>query len=88
MPKRKMSKLDLKVWQSKNERLNKDKEVKLGMRVQQDDGWIGVVVKIVPSTEDFHGTIYVWQEERMEYGADNCEHFCHNNWKTHLRILE
>ena len=42
------------------------------------DGWgsKGVVVKIIPgvSIED-HGTIYVWQMDKTEYGTDNCEHY-------------
>ena len=59
------------------------------MKVKDVDGHRGVVVDVQipedPSIED-HGTVAVWQSERFEYGADNCEHYCWINWKEFLRI--
>ena len=92
MPKRKLSSKDTEAWKNKNERLNEGRELERGMRVQAESGWIGVVVKIPPHNPENpiveHGIIYVWQEERYEYGADNCEHYAECNWRRHLRILE
>jgi hypothetical protein len=71
--------------------LNAGVVLRRGLRVQDVDGWIGVVVKIDEHNPDNpvveHGTVYVWQEDRMEYGADNCEHWAHVNWSEHLRVL-
>ncbi len=49
----------------------------------------GVVVKIVKGFDnDNHGTVFVWQMNRFEYGADNCEHYVEFGWERSLRILE
>jgi hypothetical protein len=49
----------------------------------------GVVVKIIPGISDEeHGTIYVWQMDRTEYGADNCEHYVEFGWEKHLTVIE
>jgi hypothetical protein len=43
----------------------------------------GVVVKIVEGHDiEDHGTIYVWQMDRTEYGALNCEHYPHYNTES------
>lgn len=76
---------DRKAWGEKNSRDNAGYELKLGDVVKDDRGLRGVVVKIVPCNLEWHGTVYVWQEERMEYGGDNCEHYCHSNWHEFLR---
>ena len=48
----------------------------------------GIVVKIVPGYDiEDHGTIYVWQSERTNYGADNCEHYVYHNWEKVLKII-
>jgi hypothetical protein len=83
-----MNRHDRQAWQEKTARLNEGVELKLGMRVRSTDGDEGIVVKIVEGDEDFHGAVYVWQCDRLEYGADNCEHYCHSNWKDFLRIIE
>lgn len=89
MPKRKMSEKDMKAWTEKTLRLNKDHEISRGDSVQDRNGWKGVVVRIEHgSTIESHGTIYVWQSERMEYGADNCEHYAYVNWRKCLRVIE
>jgi hypothetical protein len=53
-------------------------------------GHKGIVVKIVkpenPTVED-HGTIYVWQSEKFEYGSDNCEHYVFHNWEKFLTVI-
>lgn len=49
----------------------------------------GIVVKIRPGTDnENHGTIYVWQLNRTEYGADNCEHYSAVNWQNSLKIIK
>lgn len=48
----------------------------------------GIVVKIVPDmTIHDHGTIYVWQLNRVEYGIDNCEHYPVLEWEKSLKII-
>lgn len=78
---------DKKAWFEKNERLNENIEPNLGMEVVDDDGYHGVIVKIVPKSDEFHGTIFVWQKDRMEYGGDNCEHYTIDSWKRFLRVV-
>jgi hypothetical protein len=83
-----MKNIDKIAWWDKNERVNADKDLKLGDTVTDADKNIGVVVKIVPASEDFHGVIYVWQRDRFNYGDDNCEHYSADSWKRHLRIVD
>jgi signal peptidase I len=62
--------------------------LKRGDIIVDNDGYKGVVVKIIPGISDEkHGTIYVWQMDRTEYGADNCEHYVEFGWKNNLRII-
>lgn len=83
-----MKKIDKKNWRAKTERLNEHREIKRGMLVT-DGEHMGVVVKIVPGHDiEDHGTIFVWQSERDDYGADNCEHYVHFGWKSSLRIID
>jgi hypothetical protein len=64
-------------------------ELKVGKRVIDLDGNRGVVVKIKEGYDiEDHGTIWVWQEDRLEYGADNCEHYCFFGWEKTLKILK
>jgi hypothetical protein len=81
-----MKNKDKEAWYDKNERLNASIEAKIGMEVVDANGYHGVVVKIVPKSEDFHGTLYVWQKDRTEYGSDNCEHYTIDIWKRFLRV--
>ena len=76
-----------KQWMEKTKKLNESVTPSLGMRVVDVYGFKGVVVK-VNMNDEVDGTIYVWQEDRLEYGADNCEHYCLNNWKSFLRVLD
>jgi hypothetical protein len=75
-----------------NDKINKmnEHELKLGAEVVDLWGHQGVVVKIVkpdvPTIED-HGTVFVWQSDRIEYGADNCEHYTFHNWQKVLRVV-
>ena len=47
----------------------------------------GIVVKIIPGFDnENHGTIYVWQMNKLNYGADNCEHYPHFEWFKTLKI--
>ena len=62
--------------------------IKLGDRVIDIYGNRGVVVKVVYGhSAETHGSIFVWQMDRTEYGADNCEHYCYFEWEKVLRIL-
>ena len=82
-----MKSVELKAWQDKNLRLNANVQPHIGMQVKDENGMSGVVVKIrAPSDEDDHGTMYVWQCDRVEYGSDNCEHYAVTNWHSFLRV--
>jgi len=64
----------------------------VGDHVVDRDGHEGIIVKIIPGTDDEnHGIIYVWQLNDIEYGVDNCEHYaelsCRQN-PSLLRILK
>lgn len=78
-------------WLDKTERLNEGKDIRRGCIVVDLDRNKGVVVDVQipddPTIED-HGSVTVWQSERTNYGADNCEHYTWINWRRHLRILE
>jgi len=76
-------------WEVLRKKENENKVLKRGDRVSDSNGHKGVVVKIVKGTDNQnHGTIYVWQEDRYSYGADNCEHYAEINWKSSLKILD
>jgi hypothetical protein len=63
--------------------------VSVGDKVVDLDGHEGIVVKIIPGYDDEeHGTIFVWQLNRVEYGVDNCEHYPAFNCRRCLRIVE
>ncbi len=79
----------LQIWIDKTLKLNINKAIKRGDVVIDFFGDKGVVVKIKPGVDDEnHGTIHVWQSERYEYGADNCEHYPEFGWQEKLRILD
>lgn len=82
---------ELRAWREKTRRLNGDRPLpRLGDRFVDENGYRGVVVKIsVPEiiTLEDHGVIYVWQEDRREYGDDNCEHYAGVSWKELLRPI-
>jgi hypothetical protein len=64
-------------------------KLKRGRVVIDTQGNRGVVVKIVPGFDtENHGTVYVWQMDRMDYGSDNCEHYCEFGWEKSLKIIE
>lgn len=79
-------------WHEETDRLkelNKDRTLHRGDRVKDRRGWEGIVVRIWPGTDNVnHGTINVWQENQLDYGADNCEHYSEINWREHLEILD
>ena len=84
-----MSVIDRRAWMLKTEQLNQGRSLKLGDRVVDVDGQLGVVVKIESGEDaDSHGTIFVWQEYRTEYGSDNCEHYVEFGWQSFLRVIE
>ena len=90
--KRPISNCDRSAWHKKTARLNKGVVLRRGLRVQCVDGWIGVVVKMYDHNPENpieeHGCVYIWQEEQMEYGGDNCEHYAHSNWQEFLRVID
>lgn len=82
-----MKNKDKDAWWNKNERENKDRVIKVGDRVGDADGNYGIVVKVIPGIDDEdHGTVYVWQSDRVGYGSDNCEHYSFTSWQRMLRI--
>ena len=84
-----MRQIDWAPWTAKTLKLNKDRILKVGDCVVDMFSNKGVVVKIMPGVDiEDHGAIYVWQSERKEYGADNCEHYVEFGWKEHLRVIE
>jgi hypothetical protein len=65
------------------------KRIRRGSLVVDCDGHKGVVVKIEKGVDnERHGTVFVWQSERHEYGADNCEHYPEFGWEKSLTVLE
>lgn len=83
-----MKKNNMKSWIEKTENLNINKSLSVGLTVKDCFGSQGVIVKIIPETDDFHGVIYVWQSEKLNYGDDNCEHYSYQGWKRMLRIID
>lgn len=84
-----MKKIDQEQWTAKTTRLNAERTLRIGDEVIDMYKNKGIVVKIIPgaSNED-HGSIYVWQSEKLEYGSDNCEHYVEFGWKPWLRVIE
>ena len=73
------------VWVSQQANTMAYREIKIGDCVKDNfSGHRGIVEKIEPHDSENHGTIYVWQMDRCDYGADNCEHYCHENWRSVL----
>lgn len=84
-----MNTKDQNAWLDKNERLNADLDLVLGMKVKDLSGQEGIVVEIhIPDNLSIseHGTVTVWQSNRNGYGLDNCEHYTYINWKRMLRV--
>ena len=84
------TKISSKTWTAilRNQNPKKTKTITVGDSVTDCDGHKGVVVKIIPGIDnENHGTIFVWQQDRLEYGADNCEHYVHYGWEKSLRIV-
>jgi hypothetical protein len=82
---------ELSAWWDESKSINTNVVLKIGDRVINDKGNVGVVVKInkpESTEEDDHGTIYVWQEDLTDYGSDNCEHYCYTNWQSFLRLID
>ena len=68
-------------------------KIKRGNIVEDLDGYKGVVVEIdtwndEPLSIENHGTISVWQIDRMNYDADNCEHYPYYNWHNLFKIVD
>lgn len=62
--------------------------LKVGSSVVDFDGHKGIVVQITEGYDiEDHGCIAVWQSERTEYGADNCEHYAFFGWQAALKIV-
>jgi hypothetical protein len=84
-----MNKQDRKNWTDKTERLNSNRQLKRGDEVIDIDKHKGIVVKIIHGIDvEDHGTVYVWQSERTEYGGDNCEHYVEFGWQKCLRVID
>lgn len=82
-----MKQVNFAKWMKDTEVANDGKVISVGNQVVDPEGNRGIVVKIIRgSDEKEHGTIVVWQLDRLEYGADNCEHYPYENWNRILRI--
>ena len=82
-----MNKIHTANWYAKTQRLNIGKTLKVGDKVVDIEKNKGIVVKIIKGHDiEDHGCIYIWQSERTNYGADNCEHYVEFGWQQHLRI--
>ena len=81
-----MKNKDKLAWWDKNDRENADRVIKVGDSVSDAEGNYGIVVKVIPADEEYHGVVYVWQSERVGYGSDNCEHYSFTSWQRMLRI--
>jgi hypothetical protein len=63
-------------------------ELAVGDHVRDCFGDEGIVVKIKEGWNDEdHGTVTVWQMNRLDYGADNCEHYPHFGWPGILTVV-
>lgn len=61
----------------------------VGDLVRDTFGDKGIVVKIKKGVSDSdHGTVHVWQLDKIDYGADNCEHYPEFNWQSILKIIK
>jgi len=79
---------NLKQWLDKNERINHDKTLKVGMEVIDRYGDKGIIVKIIKYEDtESDGCVYIWLSERTDYGSDNCMHYALKMCKRELRIL-
>lgn len=64
-------------------------KLSIGDHVVDHHGHEGIVVRFVQGFDDTdHGQVYVWQLDRTEYGADNCEHYTYMGWERLLKILK
>jgi hypothetical protein len=82
-----MNKVDRENWRIRTAKLNADKVLICGCEVVDMEKNKGIVVRVNHATPDNHGSVFVWQSERVGYGADNCEHYAASNWREWLRII-
>ncbi len=70
-------------------RIAESTELCIGSEVIDLNGYRGIVVKIIiGDTIEDHGTVYVWQMSRTNYGIDNCEHYPYSNWPKFFHIIK
>lgn len=69
--------------------------IRRGSSVRNEDGLIGVVVRIDCWGRKFedldgehHGSLTVWQRDEINHGDDNCKHYTLTNFKDFLTVLE
>lgn len=70
-----------------------DPKIRRGSKVVDIFGNEGIVVEVStfndePMTDENHGTVAVWQSERVNHGLDNCEHYPYFNFERILTVLE
>lgn len=79
----------LTAWIEETKKRNAGKTIRPGMQVVDCFGHRGIVVVVDHPenvTAEDHGTIAVWQKDKLHYGDDNCEHYSFHGWETMLRI--
>ncbi len=83
-----MNQVDKKNWMKKNQKLNENITLCVGMEVQDLSGKKGVVFKIEKWDGDLnqenHGTITVLQHSENN---DYFEHYPFSNWKNIFRVI-
>ena len=91
-----------KEWFDKNERLNKDHDLKVGDRLyhqglsyqKTNEPWI--VIDIKKDSKNYHGSIHIRREAYIcsyEVVRDdpnynnNFDNYCYDNWKRFFRLI-
>lgn len=69
--------------------------IRRGSSVRNEDGLIGVVVRIdcwgrkfEDLDDEHHGTLTVWQRDEANHGDDNCKHYTLTNFGDFITVLE
>lgn len=69
----------------------KPQAIRIGSEVVDRRNYRGIVVELIPAkvlSESDEGLITVWQKDRVDYGADNCEHYHFLHWSDFLKVIK
>jgi hypothetical protein len=59
----------------------------INYRKNKKNKYKGIVISISESGNNDHGIVEVWLYSTTDYGYNNCEHFCYENYKDFLEII-